>query len=153
MEVWGFSEHAPSTGYEPKSCDKDMLSYDQSTDYVFGNGGFLTVPGHISRKASIVSASSASSVTELIKKEHPHHSSVLLSTAKPVAAKEKRVPSGTGDVLVTPTRSARRNPLQIECVFGVVQGDTCQHAHPREATLQKSEDAERDVAEPEIVTT
>ena len=45
-----------------------MLSYDQSTDYVFGNGGFLTVPEQISRKASIVSASSASSVTELVKK-------------------------------------------------------------------------------------
>ena len=107
-----------------------MLSYDQSTDYVFGNGGFLTVPEQISRKASIVSASSASSVTELIKREHPHHSSVLLSRAKPVAAKEKRedlptqsesvrrVPTGTGDVLVTQTLLARGNPLQIECVFG-----------------------------------
>ena len=91
MEKFGaFSEHAPSTGYEPKSHDKETLLYDQSTDYVFGNGGFLTVPEQISRKASIVSASSASSATELIKREHPHHSSVLLSMAKPVAAKEKR---------------------------------------------------------------
>ena len=82
--------NAPSTGYEPKSHDKEMLPYDESIDYVFGNGGFLTVPEQISRKASIVSASSASSVTELIKREHPHHSSVLLSMANPVAAKEKR---------------------------------------------------------------
>ena len=89
LEKFGaFSEHAP--GYEPKSHDKEMLPYDQSTDYVFGNGGFLTVPEQITRKASIVSASSASSVTELITREHPHHSSVLLSMAKPVAAKEKR---------------------------------------------------------------
>ena len=124
-----FSEQARSTGYEPTSHDKGMLSYDQSTDYVFDNGAFLTVPDHMSRKASIVSASSASPLTELIKKEHPHHSSVLLSMAKPVASKEKRedlptqsesvrtFPSSTGDVLVTQTCSARRNPLQIECVF------------------------------------
>ena len=51
IEKFGaFSEHAPSTGYEPKSHDKEMLPYDQSTDYLFGNGGFLTVPEQITRK-------------------------------------------------------------------------------------------------------